>query len=145
MPMRFRGLAPACCALLACLLAALPGTAAATPRVIGEPAERWTPFLEGLVHGPELDAVTLQVSSWEGVRERCGEGADACYLAGPRRIVIPDAVPPDGVSREELVAHEYGHHVAASRSNAPWDGVSYGTKRWATAMGVCGGVRARRL
>jgi hypothetical protein len=44
-----------------------------------------------------------------------------------------------------VIAHEYGHHVAAQRSNAPWNAENWGTKRWATAMNVCRRVRSGKL
>jgi hypothetical protein len=43
------------------------------------------------------------------------------------------------------VTHEYGHHVARNRSNAPWPAVDWGTKRWATAERVCARTRAGEL
>jgi hypothetical protein len=43
-----------------------------------------------------------------------------------------------------VLAHEYGHHVAASRSNPPWAAVDYGPKRWASYEQVCSSARAGR-
>jgi hypothetical protein len=36
-----------------------------------------------------------------------------------------------------VLAHEFGHHIAASRLNPPFRSVDYGTKRWATYEDVC--------
>ena len=44
-----------------------------------------------------------------------------------------------------LVTHEYGHHVADNRDNAPWQAVDYGTKRWATYVGVCRRAKSGEL
>jgi hypothetical protein len=41
--------------------------------------------------------------------------------------------------------HEYGHHVAANRSNAPWSGLHWGTKRWASGANVCARTAAGYL
>ena len=41
------------------------------------------------------------------------------------------------VSAKGVLAHEYGHHIAASRLNPPFASVDYGTKRWATYEDVC--------
>jgi hypothetical protein len=41
------------------------------------------------------------------------------------------------VSAESVLTHEYGHHIAANRSNAPWPALDWGAKRWATAMNIC--------
>jgi hypothetical protein len=49
--------------------------------------------------------------------------------------VIGDDVP--GYSVEQVLMHEYGHHVATNRSNAPWPAVTWGTKRWASYENVC--------
>ena len=42
-----------------------------------------------------------------------------------------------GITPEELARHEYGHHVAANRLNAPWPAADWGPKRWASHVGVC--------
>ena len=52
-------------------------------------------------------------------------------------LVAPGETTTTEASAEGIIAHEYGHHVAASRNNAPWDAVDYGTKRWASYMNVC--------
>jgi hypothetical protein len=42
----------------------------------------------------------------------------------------------------DIGAHEYGHHIAANRRNDPWDANDWGTKRWASVVGVCTRVAA---
>ena len=42
---------------------------------------------------------------------------------------------------EEVARHEYGHHIALNRSNAPWPAFDWGPKRWATAAHICPRVR----
>jgi hypothetical protein len=36
-----------------------------------------------------------------------------------------------------VLTHEYGHHVAQSSDNTPWQAVDYGPKHWSTVVGVC--------
>jgi hypothetical protein len=105
--------------------------------------QRWADFLASLVHGPELSTVTLFLAPLSEVQSRCGRGALACYGSG--LIVAPGEDPAADVSAEAVVTHEYGHHVASSRSDAPWDAVEYGTKRWASYENVCAQTRAGRL
>lgn len=107
--------------------------------------QRWADFLGSLVHGDELARVTLVLAPSAQVQQLCGFAALACYRRETATIVAPADAPTEGPSPEALVAHEYGHHVAASRVNPPWDARRWGTKRWATAMGICAGVAARRL
>ena len=107
-------------------------------------AERWAGFVEQLVHGSEIGAVTLALGTAADVWALCGPGAYGCYVPTERRILaIGD--DSEGVRPEAVVAHEYGHHVAASRDNAPWKALDWGAKRWASAMGVCAGVRRHRM
>ncbi len=42
-----------------------------------------------------------------------------------------------------VLAHEYGHHIAANRTNAPWSALGWGTKRWSSLIGVCRHARAK--
>jgi hypothetical protein len=42
-----------------------------------------------------------------------------------------------GITAQAVVTHEYGHHIANRRSNAPWPAVDWGTKRWASYLDVC--------
>ncbi len=104
----------------------------------------WANFFAGLVHGPELASVAVYVAPPGEVSDVCGEGSDACYSAPDNRLVIPGDRPASGVPVEEIAAHEYGHHIANSRSNYPWEAIEWGTKRWSTAQLVCQRVRAGR-
>jgi hypothetical protein len=51
--------------------------------------------------------------------------------------------PVSGLTPEEIVRHEYGHHVAYHRDNAPWEAIDWGPKRWASTAGICGRVSRR--
>ena len=105
--------------------------------------QRWADFLSSLLHGNELSTVTLVLSPYDEVQRICGRSAVACY--GNNTIYTSaDQVEP-GISPESVVAHEYGHHVAASRSNAPWDAVDWGTKRWASYENVCSSAQAGQI
>jgi hypothetical protein len=42
-----------------------------------------------------------------------------------------------GVTTSYVVAHEYGHHIAAARSNLPFQAFSFGPKYWASYELVC--------
>jgi hypothetical protein len=99
--------------------------------------QRWADFLDSLAHGPELSAITIYLAPIAEVSRTCGPQALACYNAAQSLLVAPGEQVEDGVSAEAVVTHEYGHHVAAHRSNAPWAALDTGTKRWATYMQVC--------
>jgi hypothetical protein len=95
-------------------------------------------FLGALLHGPELATVTVELGAFTTVQEACGIVALACYYPGERKLFVPTSLPPgNDLPIEQILAHEYGHHVAASRSNTPWPAVDWGPKRWATYMRVC--------
>lgn len=109
----------------------------------GDQNQQWAEFLSHLLHGSELSTVTLILSPYNEVQRVCGRSAVACYGNGTI-YASADQVEPD-ISPESVVAHEYGHHVAASRSNTPWDAVDWGTKRWASYENICAGTRAGQL
>ena len=44
-----------------------------------------------------------------------------------------------------MIAHEYGHHIAAHRSNAPLAAIDWGPKRWASYELVCVNTMRGRL
>jgi hypothetical protein len=103
--------------------------------------QRWADFLATLVHGPELSTATVLLASPEQISRTCGADAVACYSARGEQIYAPGEDPASDLSTEAVITHEYGHHVAASRSNAPWLALDWGPKRWASAMQVCAKAR----
>jgi hypothetical protein len=107
---------------------------AADPRQIAR-------FVGTLVHGPEVELLTVQLDTPAQLELDCGYGAHACYYPAERRIVLSgdDAPAPDGASREYVLAHEYGHHVANHRESvAPFPAaIDWGTPRWSSHEQVC--------
>jgi hypothetical protein len=103
-----------------------------------ERAQQWSTFFAGLPHGAELGTLRVNVVSEPELATACSARALGCYRMGELTIA-GDAV--GGVTPEEVARHEYGHHLAANRSNAPWRAVDWGPKRWATAVGVCADVQ----
>jgi hypothetical protein len=101
----------------------------------------WAEFLTKLDHGSELARLQLYVAPLNEVQRVCGAEALACYSSQQNVIFAPGDAPDPETSAEAIVAHEYGHHVAANRDNAPWTAVDWGTKRWATYVGVCSKTR----
>jgi hypothetical protein len=106
---------------------------------------RWADFMTSLVHGPELSTVVVVIAPLRQVKSICGRVALACYLNASKTLYAPGDDVEGEATAQSIVAHEYGHHVAASESNAPWDAIDWGTKRWATAMNVCAQVQTGRL
>ena len=102
--------------------------------------EGWAEFLTGLTHGSEISSLTAFIASFEEVQEICGSRALGCY--GDDQLVVPGELVGD-ISPEEVVRHEYGHHIANHRSNAPWAAIDWGPKRWASASNVCAKVTRR--
>jgi hypothetical protein len=103
-------------------------------------AQQWVGFFAGLPHSDELSRVTVYVAPLDEVQQMCGS-ADAAGCYGDGELVMPGDTSA-GIAPESIAAHEYGHHIAANRSNAPWRALDWGTKRWATVMGICDRVAA---
>lgn len=106
-------------------------------------------FLGTLVHGPEMDLLTVQLDTPSQIEFDCGYGAEACYYGGENKIVLSgdDTAAPEGASREFVLAHEYGHHIARHReSPSPFPAaIDWGTPRWSSYEHVCQGSRAGAL
>jgi hypothetical protein len=98
---------------------------------------KWADFLTSLVHGTEISTVTIHLAPLSEVQRYCGAAALACYSDTTRTIFAPGDNPAPDTSAEGALAHEYGHHVAASRLNPPFASIDYGTKRWASYENVC--------
>jgi len=97
--------------------------------------QQWADFIAGLIHGSELGLLTAYIATPAEVASLCyGDDVIGCYSAD-KLVAIGDAV--GGVSPQEVVRHEYGHHVAANRDNAPWASIDWGTKRWASQENIC--------
>jgi hypothetical protein len=107
--------------------------------------QKWADFLSTLVHGSELSAVTVFLAPETQIGRVCGASALACYSGQDSVLVGPGDDPAADISAEAVITHEYGHHVAAHRSNAPWSALDYGTKRWASYINVCSRARAGQL
>jgi len=111
--------------------------------------QRIADFIGTLIHGEEVGLLTVQLDTEYELGFDCGFGAEACYYAGEDKIVIGgyEEVGHSGDPLEYVLAHEYGHHVAAHRELPPPFGaaVDWGTERWASLEHVCQGSRHRRL
>jgi hypothetical protein len=100
-------------------------------------AKQWADFMTTLIHGPELATASIHLAPLAEVQRACGGQALACYFPREAAIYAPAEDPKLGVSAKGVLAHEFGHHIAASRLNPPFHSVDYGTKRWATYEDVC--------
>jgi hypothetical protein len=98
------------------------------------------------IHGPEVNLLTVQLDTPFELGFDCGFDAQSCYFGGENKIVLSgDAdAAPDGASREFVLAHEYGHHVAQHRDlPAPFPAaIDWGAERWSSVVDVCQGSRA---
>jgi hypothetical protein len=111
--------------------------------------QRVADFIGTLIHGDEVDLLSVQLDSEFQLGFDCGFGAEACYFSGENKIVIGgyEEADGDGATFDFVLAHEYGHHVAQHREMpAPFsDAIDWGPERWASVEGVCRGQRAGRL
>jgi len=108
-------------------------------------AQRWADFFASLVHGPEISTVSVFLAPLDEVQQFCGQEALACYSPNQKLLVSPGDDPSADLSAEAVVTHEYGHHVANSRNDAPWLAIDYGTKRWSSYLQVCSKAAAGQL
>jgi len=107
--------------------------------------QRWANFLASLLHGSELSTVTVLLSTPAQISRVCGSDSLACYSARGALLYAPGEDPSSDLSAEAVITHEYGHHVAASRLNSPWEALDWGPKRWASAIQVCSRAKKGEL
>ncbi|MCS7006450.1 MAG: hypothetical protein NZL88_02725, partial [Gaiellaceae bacterium] len=103
--------------------------------------EDWAERLARFTHGPELGLLTAYIATLPEVQGVCGGRALGCY--GRNRLIAPGEDVPlgmTGATAEEILRHEYGHHVAFHRANPPWNALDWGPKRWASVADVCARV-----
>ncbi len=97
---------------------------------------RWADFFTRLLHGSELQLVRVHVATLAELQTVCGNRAIGCFGGG--ELYIPGEIAGSArVTPEEIARHEYGHHVGLNRANPPWDAIDWGTKRWASQLGIC--------
>jgi hypothetical protein len=99
--------------------------------------QTWATYLGTLVHGPELAKLTLDLMPLSEVESQCGAQALACYDPNAETIFAAPDDQLDAPPAQQIVAHEYGHHIAFNRSDLPWSAEEYGTKRWASYENIC--------
>jgi hypothetical protein len=107
--------------------------------------QAWATYLGTLVHGTEISKLTLQLAPLPQVEARCGDGALACYDPRGETILASPDDTLDQPSAKEIVAHEYGHHIANNRLDTPLSAEDYGTKRWASYENICARTAAGEL
>lgn len=108
-------------------------------------AQSWADFLASLPQSGDAASMQVYFAPLREMQRACGNDADACYDPNDSLLILLGETAPDGASIEEVAAHEFGHHIANHRSNAPWSADSWGPKRWATKLGVCQGVRGETM
>ena len=113
-----------------------------TVRISGFPevAPRYAEFFASLPHGPELASLRVLILAPEDVPARCGEGMTACYV--PRESLL---VAPGPALDGPLLAHEYGHHLAANRLAPGFSSVLMGPPHWASFAHVCAHLRETKI
>lgn len=96
----------------------------------------YTAVLDGLLHGAEISDVVVTVVPQPAIASTCGAGAAACYRwssRGGAAMFVPN-LPAEQV--RGVLAHEYGHHVDATRPHLAAARGLDGTATWWRARGM---------
>ena len=103
--------------------------------------QSYVDFLDELPHSTELKFLGIYIAPPDEVLADCGgqPGTLACYLTQPQTMIVPGEQTDAGfgVSTSYVITHEYGHHIANHRTNAPFDAFTFGPKYWASYEMVC--------
>jgi hypothetical protein len=101
-------------------------------------------FLGTRLHGAELSRLVAVIGTPPQINAACGgeDGVLACYVPRYRTMYVPYRDPGRGgpYTRDYAITHEYGHHIATYRSNAPFSALGWGAKYWSSYEHVCAGV-----
>ena len=108
-------------------------------------AQSYADFLGSLLHGGEMNRLSVVILTEQELAGTCGSNAAACYVGASQRMYVSGDGPIAGIPTEYSIAHEYGHHASNNRSNAPWPAFDWGPKYWASHEFVCSGVQAGEL
>jgi hypothetical protein len=112
-------------------------------------ARSYVEFLDSLPHGRELMNLYVYIAPPAEVAQTCGgpDGTLACYDGRSHVMVVPGEQMDSGtgVTTSYVVTHEYGHHIAAFRSNAPFSAFATGPKYWSSYELVCIQAQTGRL
>jgi hypothetical protein len=104
-------------------------------------AQSYVDFLDGLPHSTELRLLGVYIAPADEVLSLCGgdPGTLACYDAQSQLMVVPGEQTDTGfgVTTSYVITHEYGHHIANRRSNAPFNAFAFGPKYWSSYELVC--------
>jgi hypothetical protein len=120
----------------------IPVTVASTFKGDEAIAGTYAAFIGTLPHGAELASLKVAVVPSSEIAKDCGgdesDGILACYGYADQTMIVPGDAPADSsISVNYVIAHEYGHHIARHRSNAPLPALDYGPKRWSSYELVC--------
>ncbi len=98
-------------------------------------------------YGSEVSKIKVLVEKTSEMQTDCGSTeALACYSPTNATMYLPNEdTPQDQAPLDFVVAHEYGHHIAANRTNYPFDAGNWGPKHWATTEKVCPRVANKQL
>jgi hypothetical protein len=103
--------------------------------------QSWADYFTWLLHGPELSRLTVYFAPLDEVQAICGADTLGCHNAAAQEMVVPGD-RSGGLPMEQVIAHEYGHQIAANRDDAPWSASDWGPKYWSSEQGVCQRVQS---